>query len=132
MSAAPPSPWPRRSPDWPATADLAYQATGPITEGPVLAEAHLVRRGSKTVVVEVDVFDGRGGEDTAVAAPAGAGVMTFGRLPGSASAIRIDPKQNMGRSSSARGDSHLSTRSPRRDRLARDRRRDRAGGAGQE
>ena len=97
------------SPDWPATADLAYQATAPITEGPVLAEARLVRRGSKTVVVEVEVFDGRGGEDLAVAAPAGAGVMTFGRLPGSASAIRIDPKQNMGRSSSARGDSHLST-----------------------
>jgi acyl-coenzyme A thioesterase PaaI-like protein len=96
------------SPDWPATADLAYQAIGPITEGPALAEARLVRRGSKTIVVEVDVFDGLGSEDTAGARPAGAGLMTFGRLPGSASAITIDPKQNMGRSSASRPDSHLS------------------------
>jgi acyl-coenzyme A thioesterase PaaI-like protein len=95
-------------PDWPATADLAYQAIGPIIEGPALAEAHLLRRGSKTIVVEVNVFDGLGGEDTAGARPAGAGVMTFGRLPGSASAITIDPKQNMGRSTAARSDTHLS------------------------
>ena len=33
--------------------------------------------------------------------------MTFGRIPGSASAITIDPKQNMGRSSAARPDSRL-------------------------
>jgi acyl-coenzyme A thioesterase PaaI-like protein len=96
------------SPDWPATADLAYQAIAPVTEGPVLADARLVRRGSRTIVVEVEVFDGLGSEDTAAARPAGTGLMTFGRIPGSASAITIDPKQNMGRSSAARPDSHLS------------------------
>jgi acyl-coenzyme A thioesterase PaaI-like protein len=96
------------SPDWPATADLAYQAIGPIIEGPVLAEARLVRRGSKTIVVEVEVFDGLGSEDIAGARPAGTGLMTFGRIPGSASAVTIDPKQNLGRSSAARPDSQLS------------------------
>ena len=97
------------SPDWPATADLAYQAIGPIMEGPALAEARLVRRGSKTIVVEVEVFDGLGSEDTADARPAGAGVITFGRLPGSASAITIDPTKNMGRSTASRRDSRLAT-----------------------
>jgi acyl-coenzyme A thioesterase PaaI-like protein len=96
------------SPDWPATADLAYQAIGPITEGPVLSEAWLVRRGSKTVVIEVEVFDGLGAEDTKTARPAGTGVMTFGRLPGSASGITIDPTKNMGRSTVPRLDSGLS------------------------
>jgi acyl-coenzyme A thioesterase PaaI-like protein len=95
------------APDWPATADLSYQAIGPIREGPILAEARLVRRGSKTIVIEVEVFDGHGSEDPSAAEPAGTGLMTFGRLPGSASAITIDPKQNMGRSTAARPDSEL-------------------------
>jgi acyl-coenzyme A thioesterase PaaI-like protein len=78
------------APDWPATADLSYQAIGPIREGPALAQARLVRRGSHTVVIGVDVFDGLGGEDLSAARPAGAGLMTFGRIPREAAAVTVD------------------------------------------
>jgi acyl-coenzyme A thioesterase PaaI-like protein len=87
------------SPDWPATADLSYQAIGPIGDGPALAEARLVRRGSHTVVIGVDVFDGLGGEDLSAARPAGAGLMTFARIPREAAAVTVDRSGSAGRRS---------------------------------
>jgi uncharacterized protein (TIGR00369 family) len=97
------------SPDWPATADLAYQAIGPITNGPALAEASVVRRGSNSVVIAVDVFDGLGQEDVAGARHAGAGLMTFARIPRRASTVTVDPAGSGGqRTTMARADSHLS------------------------
>jgi uncharacterized protein (TIGR00369 family) len=97
------------SPDWPATADLAYQAIGPITDGPALAEASVVRRGSNSVVVGVEVFDGLGKDDVAGARHAGAGLMTFARIPRRASTVTVDPARSGGqRTTMARADSHLS------------------------
>ncbi|HUP74810.1 MAG TPA: hotdog domain-containing protein [Acidimicrobiales bacterium] len=75
------------SPDWIATADLAFTASGPIVEGPIVVAAHLVRAGANVVVVRVEVGDGRGNDDVATMRPAGRGLMTFARIPGSASTI---------------------------------------------
>jgi acyl-coenzyme A thioesterase PaaI-like protein len=43
------------------TTDLTVHYLGPIQHGPALAVGHVLRRGRKTVVVRVDVFDGHGG-----------------------------------------------------------------------
>ena len=88
-------------PDWIATADLAFTASEPIVEGPIVVAAHLVRAGANVVVVRVDVGDGRGDDDVATMRPAGRGLMTFARIPGSASAVSAretppsSPKQSM-------------------------------------
>jgi acyl-coenzyme A thioesterase PaaI-like protein len=72
-------------PDWIATADLSYTAVAPVTEGPLVLSAHLVRAGSKILVVGVDVADGQGSE---VPGPlVGRGRMSFARIPGSATVV---------------------------------------------
>lgn len=48
------------SPDWTATQDLSVHAAGPLTEGPVLVDARLLRRGKKVIFVAVDIYDGHG------------------------------------------------------------------------
>ncbi len=101
------------APDWPATADLSYQAIGPITEGPALVEARLLRRGSNTVVIAVDVADGMGSEDLTRSRPAGAGLMTFARLPRAATVLAEERPGSAhpgrpGRSTLAHEDSRLS------------------------
>ena len=73
------------TPDWIATADLSFTSGEPIVEGPIVVAAHLVRAGSNVVVVRVDVGDGQGNDDVATMRPAGRGLMTFARIPGSAS-----------------------------------------------
>ena len=88
-------------PDWIATADLAFTASEPIIQGPIVVAAHLVRAGANVVVVRVDVGDGRGDDNVAAMRPAGRGLMTFARIPGSASAVSAratpasSPKQSM-------------------------------------
>jgi uncharacterized protein (TIGR00369 family) len=88
-------------PDWIATSDLAFWSGDPIVEGPIVVAAHLVRAGSNVVVVRVDVGDGHGHDDIATMRPAGRGLMTFARIPGSASAVsgralpESSPKQSM-------------------------------------
>lgn len=88
-------------PDWIATSDLAYWSGDPVTEGPIVVAAHLVRAGSNVVVVRVDVGDGHGDDDIANMRAAGKGLMTFARIPGSASAVsgrtlpESSPKQSM-------------------------------------
>lgn len=74
-------------PDWIATADLAFTSSEPIVEGPIVVAAHLVRAGANVVVVRVEVGDGRGSDDVATMRHAGRGLMTFARIPGSASAV---------------------------------------------
>jgi uncharacterized protein (TIGR00369 family) len=89
------------TPDWIATADLSFTSSAPITEGPIVVAAHLVRAGANVVVVRVDVGDGRGNDDIATMRSAGRGLMTFARIPGSASAVSgraipaSSPKQSM-------------------------------------
>jgi uncharacterized protein (TIGR00369 family) len=88
-------------PDWIATADLAFTSGEPVSEGPIVVAAHLVRAGANVVVVRVDVGDGHGSDDIAAMRPAGRGLMTFARIPGSASAVSdratppSSPKQSM-------------------------------------
>ena len=89
------------SPDWIATADLSFTTSEPITEGPIVVAAHLVRAGANVVVVRVDVGDGHGSDDVSTMRLAGRGLMTFARIPGSASAVSgraiptTSPKQSM-------------------------------------
>jgi uncharacterized protein (TIGR00369 family) len=56
----------------------------------------LVRAGTNVVVVRVDVGDGHGDDDVATMRPAGRGLMTFARIPGSASAVsgRVIPESS--------------------------------------
>lgn len=101
------------APDWAATADLAYWGAAPITVGPAVCEARLVRAGSGTIVVAADVYDGGAcgwdGDGPPPATRAGHARLTFSRIPGSASAAngRVDrsggptPRQGMHRPGSA-------------------------------
>jgi uncharacterized protein (TIGR00369 family) len=88
-------------PDWIATADLSFTSGDPVVEGPIVVAAHLVRAGSNVVVVQVEVGDGHGSDDVATMRPAGHGLMTFARIPGSASAASTrvvpatSPRQSM-------------------------------------
>jgi uncharacterized protein (TIGR00369 family) len=87
---------PAAAPDWIATADLSYHSMQPIHDGPVICSARLVRAGTTIVVIGVEVFDGRGDESLDTARLAGAGLMTFSRLPSTATALKIDPFANIG------------------------------------
>jgi acyl-coenzyme A thioesterase PaaI-like protein len=87
------------SPDWTATQDMALHAAGWLTEGPAVVDAQLERVGRNTVIVSVDVYDGAGLTDPedqldAIEAGrlslAGKGLLTFARIPRSASASATD------------------------------------------
>jgi acyl-coenzyme A thioesterase PaaI-like protein len=97
------------SPDWTATQDLSLHATGWLVQGPVAVDARLVRAGRNTVVVGVDVYDAHlldtlADVQAAIAADDGevrraaTGVLTFARIPRSASvsATTFDPAQLVG------------------------------------
>jgi len=81
---------PAAEPDWMATSSLSYQAIAPLRSGPAIAEAHLLRRGSKTIVCAVEVFDGDGSEAPGSRRPVGSGLLNFGRIPRRASESVID------------------------------------------
>ncbi|HVL01841.1 MAG TPA: acyl-CoA thioesterase domain-containing protein [Dongiaceae bacterium] len=51
------------NPDWTATQDLSVYAAGSLTEGPIVVDARLLRRGKKIIFVEVDIYDGHGVTD---------------------------------------------------------------------
>jgi uncharacterized protein (TIGR03086 family) len=80
-------------PDWTATADLGFHATGWLTEGPALVEGRLERAGSNIVVVGTQLFDGNGLEDLdafvrrdgAEPTRVARGLVTFARIPARAS-----------------------------------------------
>jgi acyl-coenzyme A thioesterase PaaI-like protein len=94
------------SPDWIATADLAYRSIEPVREGPVICSSRLVRAGATIIVIGVEVFDGRGSDAPEGGTPCGTGLMTFSRIPASASAVKVDPFSNIGvRMSNMRHDS---------------------------
>lgn len=97
------------SPEWTATQDLSLHATGWLVEGPAVVDARLVRAGRNTVVVGVEVHDGRGVTDldellaaldagSGVPSPAARGLLTFARIPrsASASASTFDPAALVG------------------------------------
>jgi acyl-coenzyme A thioesterase PaaI-like protein len=86
-------------PDWTATQDVSVHAAGPLTEGPIVVDAHLVRVGKKVIVVSARAYDGHGEDDldalvrgidepdppTSVRPTlAASGLITFARIPGSA------------------------------------------------
>jgi acyl-coenzyme A thioesterase PaaI-like protein len=84
------------APDWIATADLSYHRVAPVHAGPIVCAARLVRAGASTIIVAVDVHDGNGSESIETATLCGHGLMSFSRIPASASAITIDPFANVG------------------------------------
>lgn len=84
------------APDWIATTDLSYRTIEPLRDGPVICSSRLVRAGATIIVIGVDVFDGHGSDAAETATPCGTGLMTFARIPASASAIKIDPFANVG------------------------------------
>jgi uncharacterized protein (TIGR00369 family) len=65
------------APNWIATADLTLHVVGAATGGTVSASARVLRAGRTTVVMEVELGDGRAG----AAAPFGYATMTFSVLP---------------------------------------------------
>lgn len=79
------------APDWTATLDLSVHGGAWLTEGPIVVDNHLVRAGSRFVVVRADVYDGGGVDDIRALAPAidggdlhtlaGRSMITFARLP---------------------------------------------------
>ncbi|MBV9953499.1 MAG: hypothetical protein JO291_16210 [Acidimicrobiia bacterium] len=86
-------------PDWTATQDVALHGAGPLTEGPIVVDAQLLRVGSKVIVVAARAYDGHGIEDfdalrkaiddgqpasTCGPTLAASGLLTFARIPGSA------------------------------------------------
>jgi len=113
-------------PDWTATQDLTVHMSRPITQGPAVVDARLVRVGKKTITTVGDFYDGRGVSDldqlrreidaaralgqaprpaghdahapSAGPVPAGSGLVTFARIPGaSASGMEdYDPRQWVG------------------------------------
>ncbi|HEX7094408.1 MAG TPA: hotdog domain-containing protein [Acidimicrobiales bacterium] len=96
------------TPDWIATADLGYRTIAPVREGPVIMTSRLVRAGATIIVIGVDVYDGKGSEAAESGTPCGTGLMTFSRIPASASAAKVDPFANIGvRTSNALPDSRI-------------------------
>jgi acyl-coenzyme A thioesterase PaaI-like protein len=97
-------------PDWTATQDLSVYGAGPLTEGPIVVDNHLVRLGKKVIVASAEVYDAHGFDDIkgveAALASEGRGglslaakcLVTFARLPRSAAADveGYDPSQWIG------------------------------------
>ena len=95
------------APDWTATQDMSLHAAGWLTEGPAVVDARLERVGRNTVIVSVDVYDGKGVTDpdeqlaaieSGALTLAGKGLLTFARIPrsASASATIFDPASMVG------------------------------------
>lgn len=51
------------SPDWTATQDLSVHEVAPLTDGPVVVDTRILRRGKKVIFVAADIYDGCGVED---------------------------------------------------------------------
>lgn len=84
-------------PDWIATADLAYHSRRAIRSGPVVLEARPARVGKSLVVVRCEVWDGQGSSTPGDGVAAGVATMTFARIPGSATQMRVeDPAAGVG------------------------------------
>ena len=83
------------APDWTATQDMSLHAAGWLTDGPAVVDARLERVGKNTVIVSVDIYDGggttdwdelSGAIDEGALELAAKGLLTFARIPRSASA----------------------------------------------
>ncbi|WP_018501253.1 PaaI family thioesterase [Parafrankia discariae] len=89
-------------PDWTATQDISLHGADPISEGPIVVDSQLVRVGKKITIASATVYDGHGVDDIeklqrlidqaeppeapAGLTRAGAGLITFARLPRAAAA----------------------------------------------
>lgn len=85
------------APDWTATQDISLYGAAPIVEGPIVLDSRLVRVGKKVVIASAAIYDGHGEDDIEKLqwvidqaeptsaptglSPAGAGLVTFARLP---------------------------------------------------
>ena len=68
-------------PDRSATVTLSAQSERAVREGPLLATARVVRRGSRQVVVDVALRDGQGSDRPDAGVRSGRALMGFRRLP---------------------------------------------------
>lgn len=100
------------APDWTATQEFSVHSAAAVTEGPVVVDCRLIRVGKKAVTLGLELFDGRGVEDLVRLASlldsdpadadgpvlAGAGTVTFARLPRAAASNvdGYDPAQWIG------------------------------------
>lgn len=84
-------------PDWAATADLMLSSSRPIVGEHLVVDALLERVGSKLIIVRVAVSDDRSGQVPGDGL-AMTGVLSFARLPGSASRAfdRVDLASSIG------------------------------------
>lgn len=89
-------------PDRVATVDLSYTTMTPLTCGPLVAVARLLRKGRTLLVVRVEVGDGEGSDEPDRARAAGVGLMTFAVIPNrpdhadiSAAGLRTRPRASM-------------------------------------
>ena len=80
------------APDWCATADLSFQRSVGVTEGPVVISTRLLRAGGRVVTVRSEVFDGRGEERPV--RHAGTAVMTFTRIARDAARVDVDAEMD--------------------------------------
>jgi uncharacterized protein (TIGR00369 family) len=94
---------PAATPDWIATVDLSLHALEPVTEGPAIAEARLVRAGKNVIVVGVEVYDGHGTDRPDGSRPCGSGLMSFARIPGHVTRAERRPGDQIGRRTTQAG-----------------------------
>jgi acyl-coenzyme A thioesterase PaaI-like protein len=67
-------------PDRAATVTLSLQSTAMVRKGPLIASAKVVRKGSRQVLVDVEIVDGQGSENPEDGAPCARGLVGFRRL----------------------------------------------------
>jgi acyl-coenzyme A thioesterase PaaI-like protein len=97
---------PAAAPDWIATVDLSYHAQAPVTDGPAIAEARIVRVGKNVIVVGVEVSDGHGAGQPDGSRVCGSGLMSFARIPGHATRADRRPGERLGTRMSPAGPDH--------------------------
>jgi len=88
---------PAADPDWTATLDLSVHGIAPVTDGPAIAASYLVRAGKNVIVVGVDVYDGHGRDQPDAARVCASGLMSFARIPASATRASRRPGGEPGR-----------------------------------
>lgn len=67
-------------PDRMATVSLSLQSQGEARQGPLIARSSLLRRGSRQLIVSVELRDGQGSEDFARGEAVAQGLLGFSRL----------------------------------------------------
>lgn len=84
---------PAVSPDWISTSNLSIHTTRQVLSGQVLAEGHVLRSGRTSVVIGVDI-QAEKASTPAKMSPAGYATITYSRLPGNKTKLRMKTTDN--------------------------------------